>query len=217
MAKPLFLKDYSVLSDIRNYVSRIHQIDNEATVRVVAQGKVLAIYCAPLAHLTSTLPNLIGLRVFQLREPDDVDRLVPVAEFLDRIMQRNNANYELKVPPQDRVAAWAALEPPRAGWAKKNSISATQLQEISAEGVNKIAESLPENAGAPMIKNARDLVWGTSVTANSEKMYQGVAFLLVALGFLIQEGEAVVYENVNWLRYSTPHGHVLVTESKQLL
>ncbi|MFT4148207.1 MAG: hypothetical protein QM632_05385 [Micrococcaceae bacterium] len=208
MAK-LLLKDYSVLSDIRNYISRIHQIEPSSTVRLVALNHVLLIYTAPFYQQGSRLSTIMGLRIFLLREQEILDVVVPVAELLDRIMRRNNSEYELKIPPQHQSEPWATITPPQSSWQLIDVLPVQECQQLATQGIDTIAQSLPTDAGAPLVKAAREKVWGDEISLDYLSFPQGAAFLLVSLGFVEEKSDIKVYSAGKWIRFSTAYGHVL--------
>jgi hypothetical protein len=197
------------LADLRTFVTRAKRIDDGA-IRLQAAGSVLAAYVCVLRPrlLGEPTPTILGMRTMALARPAELDTTVSLASVLDRLARSSEDDAELPVPPTTVSESWAGVGAPRSGWEHQGSIRDAELKAAADAGVAEVAGIVPEQTGAPILNNARAVVWSRGLDGASG-LPAGAAFAALALGFLA-DGEQQLYRNGRWFRLSGHRGHVLV-------
>lgn len=217
MTQPaLALGDRETVADLITYVQRARTIEVDGAIRLQASGTTLAAWVG-VRKGRGLLGEgtVVGLRVIPLASTvtEDVDVVVPLAAVADRLAhQRHEEAPILEIPPMTVRTSWAAVSPPRSGWAPLGTIGVPVLIESAKAGIAEIATGTPEGAGAAAVETLQDKVWSRAVDgapAEADGLPSGVALGVYALGFGIGS-EAAVYGTARWHRVSTRVGHVLV-------
>jgi hypothetical protein len=204
------LVDEESWSDLETFLGRAKFVDPDGAARLRADGDVLAVYVSPV-HGGGGV-DVLGLRVFALSEPRELDVVVELAALTDRLA-REAAAPVLAVPPtQLSGVAWAGVAPPRGGWAPVADVPAAAVREVARQGVAEVAAGAPDVAGAPAVSRLRARVWSRPITLVAlpagADVPAGAAFAAESLGFLTGEPVAVRAAGP-WRRLSTSAGHVL--------
>lgn len=214
MDRLLSLPDEAARTDLMTYLGRADRVDR-ASVRLVAEGGVLAVYTAVL-HPTGLLdetPTVLGLRTVAVAADQRLDAVVPIASFTARLEAApagDDGSLRAGVPAEVSTVTWAGVAPPRAGWQGVDRTTAAPLAEVARAGIVEVAEAIPTDAGEALVRRVRAEVWGRPIPG-VEHVPAGAAFAAHSLGFLGDPGEEVpVYESGPWTRLSTERGHVLV-------
>lgn len=214
MDRSLVLPDAGAVQDMRTYLGRADRVDR-ASVRLVAEGGVLAVYTAVLhpAGLLDETPTVLGLRTVAVERHLQLDAVVPIASLLDRLERlpgNGDGPIELALPTEVATVTWAGVAPPRSGWSPVDRTDAGRLAELARSGIVEVAENIPIDAGEALVRRVRSEVWGRPIDG-LEFVPQGAAFAAQSLGFLGDPLEQVpVYGSGPWTRLSTERGHVLV-------
>ncbi|MBC9926898.1 hypothetical protein ICM49_05095 [Leucobacter sp. cx-169] len=208
------LADPSTREDLKIFLERL-QRSARPEVRLLARGGVLAVYgCtqAPAGLLDST-PVVLVMRGFALAEPTDgetsepFDALVEGRAILDRIARLSFAGRTIELPPNQVTAAWAGVLPPVSGWEPVASIDGPSLAAVAKDGIERVAQALPQDPGEALVTKVRASVWGAEIAPG---IPAAAAFALEAAGFLSGESVARQYTSSTWSRLSTDRGHALV-------
>ncbi|MBT0772231.1 hypothetical protein KIH74_25020 [Kineosporia sp. J2-2] len=226
----LLLPDLGTLSDVRTFVGRARQVDENGAIRLVASGPVLAMYAAAVHGGGG--PTVLALRVLTLAEPAEADATVPLASMadrfarIDRLMAGSRPTpksigkpLELPVPPTTATnAGWAGVVPPRSGWSLDGMVPCPVLRTAARAGIEEVAAGAPTGSGASAVARLRALVWGRPLLEGSP-VPAGVAFAAQVFGFLGAgapepgsgwgDDVATLHSAGRWWRLSTPRGHVL--------
>lgn len=210
------LLDPLALDDLRTYLSRAGRIE-DGSVRLIASGGVLAVYAAVLypIGLLDESPTVLGLRTFALPDREEFDVVVPLGSLMVRIDRADaestpNEPVTVSIPLQVNSVTWAAISPPRGGWAALDAIESSRLHAVAREGIHEVAESIPDGTGEQIVQRVRSEVWGRPIRG-ADHLPAGAGFAALTLGFLGEEDESVpVYETGPWTRLTTKRGHVLV-------
>lgn len=212
MTAVLRLADAPSARDLATFVARAKHLDSAGAARLSGAGGVLAVYVSPLHGGGG--PDVLGLRTFGLREPSDLDAVVPLAALTDRLA-RPPLSPDLPVPPVPGTAAsWAGVSPPRRGWTPLGHVDTEVLRETARAGIAEVAAGVPDVAGSAAVARFRAAVWGRSMPTGpgldaGARIPAGAAFAAEGLGFLDVEPVAV-FAAGPWHRLSTSRGHVLV-------
>lgn len=205
----LVLDDADALADLGTYAARARHLDGDGAIRLMARGRTLAAYVCvvPGAGLGGD-GTVLGLRVFGLAEPADVDVTVALAAVTDRTSRRTGSPV-LPVPPALVTTAWAGVSPPRTGWAPLAVVTSEVVDDIARAGIDEVAQGTPASAGAPVVTALRQRVWGATVSIDTGvPMPRGLAFAAQALGFAT--GEPLTLHGAGrWTRLSGRGGHAL--------
>ena len=209
MTYTLRLTHPQALPDLINFLGRARRI-NDGAARIIASDRFLQVYVGvflPRGLLDAT-PTVLGLRVFELAEPQTFDEVVPLEALVSRVERAQAENGDVRLPSPSPSISWSAITPPRDGWQRKLGVSADLLRQVAEDGVNKVREAIPESAGDSIVQKVRAEVWGAPV-AEKKKIPAGAGFAADALGFLTERSLAV-HTVGNWIRLSSKHGYVLV-------
>ena len=186
----LLLADVASLDDLRTYAARARRLDPEAAVRLLAAGPVLAAYVGVLPGRGVTGSGAtLGLRVFGLAEPTEVDVTVPAAAILDRLARDGSDPGEagLPIPPMSVFVPWAGITPPRSGWDPYAAFPGTGL--------------------AAQVEALRSRVWAQPL--GSSPAPAGLAFAAYGLGFVHPQESVTLLRAGRWWRLTAPGGHAL--------
>ncbi len=215
MSQRLLLTDPTATADLDTYLGRAAAVQ-DASVRVIVEGGVLAVYAPVLqpASLLDDSATVLGLRVFGVQDPGEaIDTIVPIASLRARAAAATavEEGFELGMPTPVYSVTWAGVVPPRGGWAPIGEVSTALLATAATEGIAEVAQALPANAGEPVVRSVRGLVWNAPVPG-AESLPKGAALAAHALGFLPPSGEEIgtIHEVGPWTRLSLRRGHVLV-------
>jgi hypothetical protein len=213
----ILLADVLSLGDLITYLGRAGRVE-DGSVRLIAGNRVLAVYTAILypAGLLDEAQTVLGLRTLALADDADFDAVVPVRSLLDRLTRAREAAGEygpapaIAVPTEVSTVTWAGISPPRGGWKQTGEVTAGALEAAGREGIEEVANALPENTGEQIVRRVRSEIWGRPV-GGLESVPAGAGFAALTLGFLGEPGERIpVYEAGAWTRLTSARGHVLV-------
>jgi acyl-CoA thioesterase FadM len=156
----LLLADAASLDDLRTYAARARRLDPEAAVRLLAAGPVLAAYVGVLPGRGVTGSGAtLGLRVFGLAEPTEVDVTVPAAAILDRLARDGSDPGEagLPIPPMSVFVPWAGITPPRSGWDPYAAFPGTDVIAAAEAGIAEVG--VAGTGLAAQVEALRSRVW----------------------------------------------------------
>jgi hypothetical protein len=224
MSSSFTLPDAASLGDLRTYLGRAARIE-DGSVRLIADSGVLAVYTAILypLGLLDELPTVLGLRTFSLTQPEHIDVVVPLRSFQERLRLLAEAQdaadvdsadptratpIEVDLPLEVHTVTWAAISPPRGGWAPLSDVSAELLHRAARQGIDEVAAAVPASSGESIVRRVRSEVWGRPI-AGVEHLPAGAGFAAESLGFLGTE-PVRLFETGPWSRLTTSRGHVLV-------
>ncbi|RKR74637.1 hypothetical protein [Frondihabitans australicus] len=154
-----------------------------------------------------------------------LDAVVPLRAIVDRTTRLRNdvvdptAAVTISLPPQVVAASWAAISPPRGGWAAHPAVDPALLESVAKAGIDEVAAAIPSGTGEQIVQRVRSSVWSREVEG-AAGVVSGAAFAALTLGFLGAAGgtEPVrVFSTGSWMRLSTSRGHVLVKRRGRLL
>lgn len=222
MTDAFALQDSFALGDLRTYLGRAGRVE-DGSVRLIANGGVLAVYAAVLypSGLLDESPTVLGLRTFALPQLEQFDVVVPLGSLLRRIdsaeaalegaqVHDAAALATVSIPMQVNSVTWAAISPPRGGWAALDTVLSSTLDAVAREGIHEVATAIPDGTGEAIVHRVRSEVWGRPMR-RLEYVPTGAAFAALTLGFLTDPDEEVpIYENGTWTRLTTKRGHILV-------
>ncbi len=176
----------------------------DGSVRLVADGEV-ALLTTPMAAasgLLDTGPTVLVARASRMREPARFDGVVPLAALRDAL--REGADVE--VPDAIGRPAWAAVSPPRSGWAHGGDVAADAVRALATQAAADVEAALPRSPGEAVRRRAERAVWSRAVDPSG--LTAGQATALVAMRFL---GDAAVRVTSagGWTRASGRAGEVL--------
>ena len=204
----IVLDDAQGYADLRTFVARARQLDEDGAVRLQADGTVLAAYVGVLPGrglMGDGAWSGCGRCGWAARRP--LDATVALAAVGDRLARDTSAGLEL--PPVTVQTAWAAMTPPRAGWEPVGSVDAEALVVAARAGIAEVAQGAPAGSGGQAVTDLRHRVWGR-LTDTMPPVPAGAAFAAYALGFLDPALRCDVVAHGRWTRLSSPRGHVLV-------
>ena len=213
MEDELVLASVHDLTDLTTFMARAATLGCEH-VRLSAHGTALVVSVAVItrASLLDTTPTILGVRVFELAMPSSLDRVILVRALADRLA---HGELTLPMPPAVPGVSWSGVAPPSGGWVPAGSISESELESIAREGIAEVA-SVSGN-GTLIVARVRTEVWSRMRQPSGIEIPAGVAFAAFGLGFLAADANsssepagASVSRAANWMRLSTPRGHVLL-------
>ena len=205
----LVLPDARSRDDLATFVARARRVDPDGAVRLVASGRVLAVYVSPVHGGGG--PTVLGLRAVPLVVDVELDRTVALSALTDRLARRDGdaGPVTVPVPPMDAAdAGWAGVSPPRVGWHATGALDPAGLAQAVRAGIDEIAAGAPEGSGAQAVGRVRAMVWGRDLDGVAG-VPAGAAFAADALGFVTAGDPVTLHECGPWRRLSTAHGHVL--------
>lgn len=210
------LPDSLSLDDLHTFLGRAVAVDDGA-VRLIGGGPVLAAYVGILspAGILDTSPTVLGLRTYALDDSESFDAVVPLRAVIERTTKLRNevldptAPVTVPIPPAVTAASWAAISPPRGGWAVRPSVEAGVLDRVAKAGIDEVAAVIPSGTGEQIVQRVRSGVWSREVDGAPD-VPAGAAFAALTLGFLAPDEAVRVFAVGSWTRLSTSRGHVLV-------
>lgn len=224
------------LQDLSTYIKRARRIQEQG-IRLQAVGQVLAAWVPVMTpgSLLSQLPAVLGLRTVALAEESRADVTTELSSISERIARMNPAETELSLPPSRLSVPWAAVTPPRSGWESLGRVSDDHLRSQAAAGIAQITQAVPTTAGAAVVEQVREQVWGrdleteTAVPAEGADAPEaqplrdaaipaGAAFGAHALNFLAAEGaggSTSVHRRGRWVRLSSQGGYILCRSTRE--
>lgn len=216
MSQSFTLTDSQSLSDLIVFLSRSGRV-LDGSVRLMASEGVLAVYTAIFypRGLLDASPTVLGLRTFALKEPVDIDKVVPVRSLLERLKRLESTARDLTlpvivtVPLEVNTVTWAGISPPKGGWEPHGQTPAAHLEAAARDGIDEVAAAVPDGAGELIVERVRSEVWGRQVDG-LEFVPTGAGFAAFSLGFLAADEPVQLFESGLWTRLSTSRGHVLV-------
>jgi hypothetical protein len=215
--RSILLADSLSLGDLVTYLGRAGRVE-DGSVRLIAGSGVLAVYTAILypAGLLDSGPTVLGLRTLALADRAEFDAVVPVRSLLDRLTRaQQQATGEqappVAVPTEVSTVTWAGISPPRGGWTRVAETTAGALERAGREGIDAVANALPEGTGEQIVRRVRAEIWGAPIDG-VEHVPAGAGFAAITLGFLGADPDEriPVYESGSWTRLTSERGHVLV-------
>lgn len=212
----LGLADTPTRDDLQNYLSRLARL-GEAEVRLQTRGSALAVYgCtqAPLSIMDDS-PVVLVMRAFPLSAAptEPVDTVVEVRSLTDRLA-REESGLNLALPDVTVAAAWTGVLPPVAGWEARGEMDAGSLAVVAAEGMARVAENVPADAGDPVVQKVRRAVWGSEIAPG---IPAAAAFAAEGLGFLAGVDRLTLSGTRAWTRLSSRNGHVILRRGVGLM
>lgn len=210
-AETLSFAEAVSLQDLSTYIRRARRIQQQG-IRLQAAGPVLAAWVPVMtpSSLTGSLPAVLGLRTMALAQPSTADVTAELNSVSERLARMNPAETELPLPVSRLNAPWAAVTPPRSGWEPLGTISDDTLRAEAEKGIREISEAVPETAGAAVVEQVRERVWGRVLEGG---LPAGAAFGSYALNFLGAQGSGAmtgVHRVGRWMRLSSQGGFILV-------
>lgn len=208
------LLDAEVVADLGTYVRRAMRLDADGAIRLQATRTTLAAWVGVRkGRGLMGEGTVVGLRVMPLAPgSEEVDAVVELRAVADRLARMTSeASTRLEVPPVTVRTSWAAVSPPRSGWAALGNIPVADLTAAAVAGIEEVANSTPPGAGAAAVESLQQQVWQRPITSGPhvDGLPAGAALGVHALGFAVGE-TAQVFATARWHRVSTPVGHVLV-------
>lgn len=202
--------DHASRDDLKVLLERLQRV-GQTEVRLVSRGSVLAVFgCtqAP-AGLMDSIPVVLVMRGFALRDApaEAIDRTVLGRALLDRLAHMGVIGLTLDLPDVVVAAAWAGVLPPLGGWEPAGVIDAASLADVAQQGIERVAEALPEQPGDALVRKVRSAVWGAEILPG---LPAAAAFAAESLGFLKDQEAVRVAKTLTWTRLDTSQGQVLV-------
>lgn len=209
MSDALVLTDPDAMADLGRYAARAVALDPEGALRLQAVGSVLAAWVGVLpGQGLFGDGTVLGLRTFALAEPADLDVSVPLRAVTERTA-RTDLGARFPLPPTRAFPPWAALSPPRGGWAEVGTVTATELVEAARTGITEIGSGAAPGAGALAVADLRARVWGRPLGTQPE-LPAGAGFAAYGLGFLTPDATVSLHRAGPWRRLTCPGGYVLM-------
>ena len=210
MSEPLVFSAPKALADLQTFLQRAARVNNSSARVIAADGHVL-VYVGLLVPrgLLDRTPTVLGLRVSSLSEPAELDEIVPMEALIHRLgVAISEGTSTVVLPPVVPSLAWAAITPPRDNWRRRRGVSSGDLAGAARDGIQRVAQAIPDNSGDALVQKVRAEVWG-EIVPFTKRIPAGAAFAADALGFL-DERSLQVHTNDPWLRLTAAHGYVLV-------
>ena len=208
------LADAEVRHDLATYIRRAMKLDADGAIRLQATGSTLAAWVG-VRKGRGLLGEgtVVGLRVMPIVPGTDVDVVVELRAVADRLARmKSHAGTSVEIPPVTVRTSWAAVTPPRSGWAPLGTVGVAELEKAAVSGIAEVAQGAPTGSGAAAVESLQQRVWARPIPgapAQVDGLPAGAALGVHALGFGVGE-EAAVFATARWHRVSTPAGHVLV-------
>src|SRR5215218_6213894 len=163
MVQQITLADSLSLGDLVTYLGRAGRVE-DGSVRLIAGSGVLAVYTAILypAGLLDEAQTVLGLRTLALADDAEFDAVVPVRSLLDRLTRAqeslagDSTAPAIPVPTEVNTVTWAGISPPRGGWQPAGEVTAGALEAAGREGIEEVANALPENTGEQIVRRVRN-------------------------------------------------------------
>lgn len=202
MPHPLVLADAETSKDVLTFVGRAARISDEG-VRLQASNGVLALTAAALSPhgLFDQTPTVLAMRVVHADPELECDVVVSsLAESEDERM--------LQLPESGLSPSWAGIAPPRGGWQRAGSLSASVIAQRSQWGISAVAHGATPGSGEEAVRTLRAAIWGEP-DSDLGDLPRGMAFAADAFGFISGEEEVSVMRSGRWTRFAFRRGHVL--------
>ncbi|HAQ59839.1 MAG TPA: hypothetical protein DCR63_05380 [Microbacterium sp.] len=209
MPQTLRFPDSGAREDFLTFTSRAARL-SDPEVRIAASGGTLAMWAPVLVPrgLLDRTPTILALRALPV-DPELVCDLVVAASSVSASAADPHS---AELPPIALRAIWAGVSAPRAGWVPVRTIDSADVAARAHEGMARVSEIVPADAGAEAVQRVRSAVWGEPVHAWSG-LPLGTGFAAVALGFIVGSERAGLYSSGAWARLSFSRGHVLIRGS----
>jgi hypothetical protein len=154
MTHTFTLQDSLAARDLQVFLGRAGRVE-DGSARVIVANGVLAVYVAIFypVGLLDQAPTVLGLRTFEVVDTDDFDAVVPVGSFLERIARRLDQSADdadpvtVTLPMEVHTVTWAAISPPRGGWAQVGPTTVDLLETVAKAGISEVAEAIPTGTG----------------------------------------------------------------------
>jgi hypothetical protein len=201
------------LADLTTFMSRAATLGCEH-VRLSAHANALVVTVGVLtrASLLDTTPIVLGVRVFELASPSNLDRVVLVRSLTDRLAR---GEVVLPMPPAVPGVGWSGVAAPANGWTPLGEVPEGELASIAREGIAEVASV--SGKGTLIVARVRTEVWSRIRELSGIDLPAGVAFAAFGLGFLAADADSgsalasvTVSRVANWTRFTTARGHVIV-------
>lgn len=207
----------NAVKDLQSFVTRAKSLDTTG-VRFQVTGDVLAVTVSVMhpGGLGDKVPMVMGMRTFALdfagRERFEVDSAFEIDAITDRTQRMiSTGAMDFILPPRSISVMWSAMNAPRSGWVAQAVVDDYDIRKIARDGISRVGDSLPENAGAPVLAKVRADVWAELIGDPTQVEFPAGATLGAhSLGFLAPRGETTVSTSGNWIRLSSAGGHILV-------
>lgn len=176
----------------------------DGTVRLVADGEV-ALLTTPLTAASGLLdsgPTVLVARASRMRGPARFDGVVALPALRDALRQ----GADVEVPDAVARPAWAAVSPPRGGWAHGGDVATETVRSLAAQAAADVEAALPTSPGEAVRRRAERAVWARVVDPSG--LTAGQAAALVAMRFL-GDSPVRVTEAGGWTRAAGRAGEVL--------
>src|ERR1700712_5147478 len=142
MSSTFTLVDSLALRDLQVFLGRAARVE-EGSVRLIASDGVLAVYVAIFypVGLLDEAPTVLGLRTFEISNPDAFDSVVPVRSLIERINRLEeqvgdeSAEIVVTLPMEVHTVTWTAISPPKGGWVNLPSTTGALLDRIATSGI----------------------------------------------------------------------------------
>ncbi|MFC5338104.1 hypothetical protein [Leucobacter denitrificans] len=209
-ATSIQLADQATRDDLRSFLARLVRV-GEPEVRIRRRDDVLGVFgCtqAP-AGILDTDPVVLVMRGFALAEQQqgEIDDVFEARAFLDRLARLEGSELSLPIPDMITTAAWAGVLPPNSGWQAYGMIDASSLAVVAKEGMSRVAESVPVDAGDPVVQRIRRSVWGSEIAPG---IPASAAFAAESMGFLSGVDRLILSKSQHWTRLSGLNGYVIL-------
>lgn len=204
MTGVLTLPNDRARADLVTFLRRTLQFADQG-VRFRSHGE-LVLVTVPItasAGLLDIGSTILGMRAMRLAAPAEFDAVVPVTASIAAL----DEGADLEIPSATNVPAWAAITPPKSGWAHVGDVDAPVVKAAAETTQSEVNRLLPTSAGEAVVRRVRREVWADPVHAMPD-LTRGSAVALDGLGFLSAETVRVTATGP-WTRASTPLGEVL--------
>lgn len=194
--------------DLAVFAERAARHDPATPVRVQASGLVLAAY-------VTTPFECLGLRVTRLARDASIDAVVEAVGLAARA--RGASDGVLALPPRLPDITWMAPLPPRTGWSEVDRRPCRDVRALVAAGTDEFRRRAGQVQAGPGTSAALEAiaeeVWSHALVSDVPAR---LAHAADYLGFLSDDGEAVVRSLGPWRRLDTPLGVVVARVSDRL-
>lgn len=206
----LIFDSKEAIADFSTFLKRAEASGEQEVVLKAENGALSVFGCIFTgASITRKEDRMLVHRGFKVSvEPaSSVNSVVPIRSVLDRLARKEGEKTHLLVPDSSVNVSWAGVLPPLSGWTFKSPISSSSLQSVAKQGIERVAELMPDDPGMAVVNSVRNSVWGLEVLPG---LKAGGAFGLEVMGFL-DRGETVeLWENRTWQRLKADLGDVFV-------
>lgn len=178
------------------------QVSDDGVRLQGADGR-LALTAAALAPqgLFDQTPTILAMRI--VRADPELQCDIVIDELTADEDERM-----LVLPETARSPAWAGIAPPRGGWERHGTVSASAIARRAQWGIAAVANGTPPGAGEEAVRTLRASIWGEP-DEELANLPRGIAFAAHAFGFVSGEEDVAVTVSGRWTRLSFRRGHVL--------